>query len=68
MTVQRLELMAAILGLRLTQNVFRALEMSIQMLRFIPMAPMFCGGFMDTIETSDRLWPTVSVRYKCIVI
>ena len=25
-------------------------------------------GFMDTVGTSDRLWPTVSARYKCIVI
>ena len=33
-TVPRLELMAAILGLRLTQNVFRALEMSMQNVTF----------------------------------
>ena len=52
----RLELTAAILGLRQTQNVLRALEMNMQN---VPTAQMSYGGFVGSVGTSDRSWPTV---------
>ncbi|XP_067019459.1 uncharacterized protein [Acropora muricata] len=67
MTVPRLELMGAIVGLRLTQSVSRVQELPVKTASSTLTAQMCYGGFVEEVETFDPLWRTVLGRYRFVL-
>ena len=54
MTVPRLELMGAILGLRLTQSLLTVLDALMQSVTFYSDSTDVYGGFEGVVKTSER--------------